>query len=428
MGDMRGRRRPETLPSAMHAAVTPPESPRKTRQPAPGDPAFGYVILFLTIAGFSTSLNIRITDPLLPPLAGEFLTTPGKVAIVAVVYAVAHGFMQLAGGPVGDRYGKLRVVTLAGYAAAGATAATALAGSIPELAAFRFLSGATAAIIFPLAFAWVGDVVAYEKRQVLIARMFGGAMLGAMTGQAISGIFADYLGWRAVFVLTGGIFLLTAIGLTFLHGLQPDRHRRTSNPGILVDLITPFLLLRQREPRRVLSLTGAQGLFLISATTFLGAYMHDHFDLTYTQIGLAMSMFGAGGLLYTLCAGWLIKRLSERELVGYGGALFSVAFLSIALTPWWQTIPALLLVCGVSLLMLHNTLQLRASQMAPEARGSAMSAFAASFFIGQLVGIAVFGPVYDRFGGSVVVASGGLCFVVVALIYWATLPKTAART
>jgi predicted MFS family arabinose efflux permease len=78
--------------------------------------------------------------------------------------------------------------------------------------------------------------------------------------------------------------------------------------------------------------------------------------------------------------------------------------------------------------MLHNTLQLRASQMAPEARGSAMSAFAASFFIGQLVGIAVFGPVYDRFGGSVVVASGGLCFVVVALIYWATLPKTAART
>jgi YNFM family putative membrane transporter len=412
----------------MHAAVTPAESPRKSRQPKPGDPAFGYVIAFLTIAGFATSLNIRITDPLLPPLADEFMTTPGKVAIVAVCYAIAHGFMQLAGGPVGDRYGKLRVVTLAGYAAAVATVATALAGSIPELAAFRLLSGAMAAVIFPLAFAWVGDVVAYEKRQVLIARMFGGAMLGAMTGQAISGIFAEFLGWRAVFVLTGGIFLLTAIGLTFLHGLQPDRHRRTSNPGLLADLIAPFLLLRQVEPRRVLGLSGAQGLFLISATTFLGAYMHDHFGLSYSQIGLAMAMFGAGGLLYTLCAGWLIKRLSERELVGYGGALFSIAFLSIAVTPWWQLIPALLLVCGISLLMLHNTLQLRASQMAPEARGSAMSAFAASFFLGQLVGIAIFGPVYDRFGGPVVVAAGGICFAAVALIYWATLPKPGTPT
>ena len=96
----------------MHVAVTPAESPRKSRQPKPGDPAFGYVILFLTVAGFAVSLNIRITDPLLPPLAEEFLSTPGKVAIVSVFYAIAHGFMQLAGGTVGDRFGKPRVVTI----------------------------------------------------------------------------------------------------------------------------------------------------------------------------------------------------------------------------------------------------------------------------------------------------------------------------
>src|SRR5690606_4942820 len=187
------------------------------------------VILFLTVAGFAVSLNIRITDPLLPLLAQEFMTTPGTVAIVSVFYAVAHGFMQLAGGPVGDRYGMLRVIIVDAFSAAIATAITSLAHSVPQLAALRFLAGATAAIIFPLAFAWVGDVVAYEKRQVLIARMFGGAMLGTMTGQAVSGIFADYLGWRAVFLLTGAIFLLTAIGLTLTHSLQPDHNRRTSN-------------------------------------------------------------------------------------------------------------------------------------------------------------------------------------------------------
>jgi YNFM family putative membrane transporter len=412
----------------MHAAVTPAESPRKSRQPSPGEAAFGYVILFLTVAGFAVSLNIRITDPLLPLLADEFLSTPGKVAIVSVFYAIAHGFMQLAGGPVGDRFGKLRIVTICTYAAAVTTAMTALAGSIPELAALRLLSGATAAIVFPLAFAWVGDVVAYEKRQVLIARMFGGAMLGAMTGQAVSGIFADFLGWRAVFVFAGAIFLFAAIGLTFLHGLSRDHTRRTANPGLLADIVMPFRLLGKRQPRLVVGVSAAEGFFVMSATAFLGAYLHDRFGLSYSQIGVALALFGAGGLFYTLNASWLIRKFNERELVGYGGLVFSISFFAVALSPWWQAIPVLMFIAGVSLLMLHNTLQLRASQMAPEARGSAMSAFAASFFIGQLVGIAIGGPLYDRVGGAPVIAAGAVGFAIVALIYWARLPTLETKS
>jgi MFS transporter, YNFM family, putative membrane transport protein len=401
--------------------VNPANSPRSSHVLDADDPAFRRIVLFLTLAGFAVSLNIRITDPLLPPLAAEFLTTPGKVAIVSVFYAVSHGFMQLAGGPVGDRYGKLRVVTLAAYAAAGATAATSLAGSIPELGFLRLLSGATAAIIFPLAFAWVGDTVAYEKRQVILARIFGGAMLGTMMGQAVSGIIADYLGWRAVFILAGAIFLLAAAGLTFERGLRRPAVRRAVNPGIAADLLMPFMLLKQRLPRFVLGTCAAEGFLVMSAMTFMGAYLHDEFDLSYSQIGLVLALFGAGGLFYTLNAGWLIRRLGERELVTYGGLTFSALFLLVAFTPVWQTIPILLFACGASLLMLHNTLQLRASQMAPETRGAAMSAFAASFFVGQLAGVALGGLIYDRFGGSPLIAAGAVGFAVVAMVYRAKL-------
>jgi predicted MFS family arabinose efflux permease len=71
--------------------------------------------------------------------------------------------------------------------------------------------------------------------------------------------------------------------------------------------------------------------------------------------------------------------------------------------------------------MLHNTLQLRASQMAPETRGAAMSAFAASFFFGQLAGVAIGGLIYDRFGGSPLIAAGAVGFAIVTLIYRALL-------
>jgi predicted MFS family arabinose efflux permease len=119
--------------------------------------------------------------------------------------------------------------------------------------------------------------------------------------------------------------------------------------------------------------------------------------------------------------GWLIRRLGERELVTYGGLTFSALFLLVAFTPVWQTIPILLFACGASLLMLHNTLQLRASQMAPETRGAAMSAFAASFFVGQLAGVALGGLIYDRFGGSPLIAAGAVGFAVVAMVYRAKL-------
>jgi predicted MFS family arabinose efflux permease len=48
--------------------------------------------------------------------------------------------------------------------------------------------------------------------------------------------------------------------------------------------------------------------------------------------------------------------------------------------------------------MLHNTLQTNATQMAPEARGLAMSLFAFTLFTGQSVGVALAAPVMDRYG------------------------------
>jgi predicted MFS family arabinose efflux permease len=41
--------------------------------------------------------------------------------------------------------------------------------------------------------------------------------------------------------------------------------------------------------------------------------------------------------------------------------------------------------------MFHNTLQTRGSEMAPHARGSAVSLFAFSLFLGQAAGVAAFG-------------------------------------
>ena len=47
--------------------------------------------------------------------------------------------------------------------------------------------------------------------------------------------------------------------------------------------------------------------------------------------------------------------------------------------------------------MLHNTLQTNATQMTPEARGTAVAIFSSALYLGQTAGVAVDGVVFDRF-------------------------------
>ena len=46
--------------------------------------------------------------------------------------------------------------------------------------------------------------------------------------------------------------------------------------------------------------------------------------------------------------------------------------------------------------MLHNTLQTNATQMTPEARGTAVAIFSSALYLGQTAGVAAGGVVFDR--------------------------------
>src|SRR4051812_15061142 len=80
-------------------------------------------IVLLALAGFASQAQVRVTDSLLPQIAGDFGTTVGTAAMVVTAYAVAHGSVQLFIGPIGDRFGKyLTVAAMALFASILVTA------------------------------------------------------------------------------------------------------------------------------------------------------------------------------------------------------------------------------------------------------------------------------------------------------------------
>jgi MFS family permease len=122
---------------------------------------------------------MRICDPMLPRLSDAFGALLQSVSAVVTWFAVAYGVLQIAWGPIGDRFGKFRLSTIATSLAAFASIACALAPDLITLTAARFAAGAIGAAIIPLSLAWIGDVIAFEHRQPVLARFMSGSILGS---------------------------------------------------------------------------------------------------------------------------------------------------------------------------------------------------------------------------------------------------------
>jgi predicted MFS family arabinose efflux permease len=105
-----------------------------------------------------------------------------------------------------------------------------------------------------------------------------------------------------------------------------------------------------------------------------------------------------GGLLYSQFARRWLTLLGERGLALGGGLLLAASVIGIA----WSPISAFAIggcgLAGLGFYMLHSTLQTQATQMAPEARGTGMTLFACSLFLGQALGVLVVGLFVDQGG------------------------------
>lgn len=372
----------------------------------------------LSIAAFASGISLRVTDALLPRLADDFSLTLGDAAAVITVFSIAYGFAQLLFGPMGDRFGKYRVIALGCLACALTTTLCALAPSFAWLLVARVLAGATAASIIPLSLAWIGDVVPYDRRQPVLARFLIGQILGVSAGVLLGGYAADHLHWRTPFVVIAAIFLLIGGVLLLIHRHLPlaARQRRTGTGSAIARMGGEFRQVVALPWARVVLLTVfAEGAFLYGAFAYMVSHLHQVHTLSLATAGEVVMLFGFGGLLFALAATPLVRRLGEPGLALWGGLLVCLAFLVVALAePWRWSVPACF-VAGLGFYMLHNTLQINATQMAPERRGAAVAAFAASFFIGQSVGVALDGRLIPVIGTTGVIVLGALGVLTVSL-------------
>jgi predicted MFS family arabinose efflux permease len=373
-------------------------------------------IAILALASFASAANLRVCDPLLPQIAGELGVSIGNAAMMIMAFSLAYGVCQVIVGPLGDARGKLRLVVVGCLWAGIGTIVSAAMPSLGPLTVLRFLAGAGAAAVIPVAIAWIGDVVPYERRQTVLARYISGQILGIVFGQAAGGALGELIGWRATLGVLGLVHITAGVWLV---GEMRRLGVGTSASGKVRwggAAAAALAMLRRPWVRFILGITFLEGAVMFGALAYVGAELHERFGISLTTVGAMLGAFGAGALLYSASAGLLVPRFGQRGLAGAGAVSLSAGYAILAFMPWvWLAPPGIALI-GLGFYMLHNTLQTNATQMAPESRGLAISLFAFCLFTGQSVGVTLAAPVMDSFGGRLVflVASA----VILAIGFW----------
>ena len=201
-----------------------------------------------------------------------------------------------------------------------------------------------------------------------------------------------------MFFFLAALFAIATAALLVEFFRNPITHAghatATRSRGFITDYAT---VLRSPWARLIIALGFIEAAFMFGAFAYVGADLHLRFGLSFAVVGLFVGAFAIGGLIYSLSVRALVNRLGQVGLVTGGGIMLALAYVTIAFAPFANLAPFAITAIGLGYYMLHNTLQTNATQMSPEARGTAVAIFSSALYLGQTLGVAINGIIFDRF-------------------------------
>jgi predicted MFS family arabinose efflux permease len=368
-------------------------------------------LVVVSFIAFSTSLFMRAIDPVVPQISGEFGMPAADVALLATAFALPFAIIQPLLGPVGDFFGKTKLMIAGMLLLTLATFIGAFAPDFTWLLVSRLVAGMAAGAIFPAGLAFVSDNVAVERRQVVLGRYVAAALAGNLTGAWAGGIVGDFTSWRGVlFAATACGALALALGLWGFRNVKHEKGERFDLAFAVNGYRTIF-----NNPRAKWTYLGVllEGIAIFGIFPFVAILLHESGEYRATIAGFVIAGFAVGGAVFGLIVAPMLKLFGTRGLMIWGGLIAASMLCLSTLRLSWQVEFAAFFVMGIGFYMMHNCFQLAASEIAPKARGSAIALHSSCFFIGHAVG-----PVFYYWG----LAHAGLTatLLIAALIIAAT--------
>lgn len=401
------------------------------------------IVLLLVVLMFVGGADFLVINPTLPQMARDLGVDVEIGSLWVTAYAVATGGFALVFGPVSDRFGRRRVLSLGMLVLSLGTTLCGFADSFEALLGCRFLAGVGAGMIVTSNTSYVGDHFEAKPRAVAMGWVMSGFFLSLILAVPLGAFLAHRFGWRTMFsaigLFAGLVWLLTLAVLP-----DPRFEQRARRLDVRSAMASYRALL---VDRRVLGVM-VQSLFVGLAMTLFSVYTSPWLEQTYGMTtldrGLVYTVGGPALLIGGPLSGHLANQLGRVRVITRGSLTIAALMASIPFSaflvgsgvpdsPWAAALPTLVIFFGI---MCSGSIRagpfftLAMEVVGPDRRG-AISALRNTFnhvggATGASVGAVLWAHAPNRYAAICFTASAATLLGIALLRAWTGVePRTA---
>lgn len=367
------------------------------------------LLLMLGLMTFLASGDNYSAAPLLLDISRDLGVGFGQATLSVTAYMLAFGLFTILFGPLGDRFGKTRILKWAAFGTAVFSCMGAAAFDLGSLIVFRAVNGAFAAGIFPVSIALVGESIGKEHRQKAIGKVMGMMFLGTASATAIGGLIAYIGSWRHVYLAYGiAEFVIAVIMLKML----------APSAGTIETLHLGRIYkkaLSGKDLRRTVGIIFLVGFAVLGSFTYSGQLVQGRTQYNILFVGLLLTVFGLGTLFGARIAPRIREKLRSRFLI-CTGVLGLVSLIGMGLAPSAVLQGISLFGFGITFILFQSTLVARAQECLPAMRGTAMSLASFHMVLGGGVGTLVNRVFMQTWGIEVIYFVSAAVILVVGIL------------
>lgn len=389
----------------------PASAPDHDTRPRSGSRAYRRTVTAFVAAAVATFAQLWSAQPILPAIADGFDTSAAQAALTVSLATGGMAGFTLVWSGLADRFGRLRVITVALLAATLVGALAPLATELWVLLALRTLQGAALGGVPAAAVAYLTEEIHPADAPRATGLYIMGNPLGGMGGRLLAGFATELGGWQ------WGVAANTLVGMAalavFVLVLPRDRTRPTggtqgSQPGPRVG----------QRLRSALTTPGLPALYA-QALLLMGAFMTVYNLLGFRLMGqpFGLSQAAASLLFLAYTAGMLGSALAGSATLRWGGYRVlttatgaMVLGLGALLSTELVVTLAALLVLTFAFFSAHSTAAAWVGARAASGRAQAVAVYTLAYYVGASLFGWMGGLVYDAVGwGGAVLFAVCLC-------------------
>jgi YNFM family putative membrane transporter len=377
--------------------------------------------LVICLTAFLTVVDLFATQAILPLLARHYQVTPAAMGFAVNATTMGMAASGLIVGFYSPHIDRRLGILVSLAVLAIPTSLLAFAPNLTAFTVLRIAQGLCMASAFALTLAYLGEQCSAMDAGGAFAAYITGNVASNLIGRIISAAVADSLGLASNFYFFALLNLAGAVLVYFTISRVTPMHAM-STP------ISPFAatISHWRNPQ----LRAAFGIGFCILFAFIGTFTYVNFVLVRAPLSLGMMDLGFGYFVFlpsivtTLLAGKAVARVGTRPALWAALAL-AMAGLPLLLSSHLTEVLAGMVLIGAGTFFAQAVATGFVGQAARDNRGVASGTYLACYFSGGLVGSAVLGQLFDRFGWPACV-TGIFCAMAVACVLAARLKLASA--